>query len=243
MSETPTPGEFDLLEKLALSLLAYPGNPHESQPRLFPGKIPENFPIEVPLPEQCHVIGTLARSAAQVEIVLESDLAPEEIFSFYRTQLTALGWHEPEDMWPHPEGGFLHSNFGPHSNLTFCQGSGGAGLTLNIAQQDNAATNVRLHIYLDHEMNPCQRSRMRRRMHHHGLYEIIPTLAPPNGAQQHGGGGGSSDNEAHTTATLKSSLSLLIRTSISVENNVFFSNVQFRAVQSFPFYGGQRLFR
>jgi hypothetical protein len=36
MSETPTPGEFDLLEKLALSLLAHPGNPNASKPRPTP---------------------------------------------------------------------------------------------------------------------------------------------------------------------------------------------------------------
>ena len=127
VSENPTPGEIDLLEKLALGLLVYPGDPRASKPRLFLGKIPENLPIEIPIPEQSHVVGTLARSETQIEIVLESDLTPEEVFSFYRAQLTSLGWREPEGMWPQHGGGFLHSDFGPHMTSTFCQEPGGAG--------------------------------------------------------------------------------------------------------------------
>src|SRR5258708_11393091 len=209
MSENPTPGEVDLLEKLALGLLVYPGDPRASKPRLFLGKIPQNLPIEVPIPEQSRVVGTLARSESQVEIVLESDLTPEEVFSFYRAQLTSLGWHEPEGMWPHHAGGFLHSDFGPHMNIIFCQGSGGAGLALNILQLESTTTDVRLNLSLDREMSPCaQQAMMRRHMHHHEMYEIIPPLVPPRGAQQRGGGGGSSPDEAHTTATLKTNLAL-----------------------------------
>src|SRR5260221_647739 len=209
MSENPTPGEIDLLEKLALGLLVYPGDPRASKPRLFLGKIPENLPIEVPIPEQSRVVGTLARSETQVEIVVESDLRPEEVCSFYRAQLTSLGWHEPEDMWPHHAGGFLYSDFGPHMNITFCQEPGGAGLILNILQLESTSTDVRLNLSLDREMNPCaQQAMMRRHMHHHGMDEIIPPLIPPRGAQQRGGGGGSSSDEVHTTATLKTNLAL-----------------------------------
>ncbi len=209
MSENPTPGEIDLLEKLALGLLVYPGDPRASKPRLFLGKIPENFPIEVPIPEQSRVVGTLARSETQVEIVLESDLMPEEVFSFYRAQLTSLGCHEPEGMWPQHAGGFLHSDFGLHMNITFCQGPGGAGLTLNILQLESMTTDVRLNLSLDRETNPCaQQAMMRRDMHHHAMYEIIPLLVPPRGAQQRGGGGGSGPDEAHTTAMLKTNLAL-----------------------------------
>jgi hypothetical protein len=205
MSENPTPGEIDLLEKLALGLLLYPGDPRASKPRLFLGKIPENLPIEIPIPEQSRVVGTLARSEAHVEIVLESDLSPEEVFSFYRAQLTSLGWHEPEGMWPHHAGGFLHGDFGPHMNLIFCQEPGGAGLTVGILQLESATTDVRLNLSLDREMNPCAQQAM---MHHHGMFEIIPPLVPPRGAQQRSGGGGSGSDESYATATLKTNLAL-----------------------------------
>ena len=188
VSENPTPGEIDLLEKLALGLLVYPGDPRASKPRLFLGKIPENLPIE---------------------IVLESDLTPEEVFSFYRAQLTSLGWREPEGMWPQHGGGFLHSDFGPHMTSTFCQEPGGAGLTLNILQLESTTTKVRLNLSLDREMNPCaQQAMMRRQMHHQGMYEIIPPLVQPQGAQQRSGGGGSGSDEVYTTAMLTTNLAL-----------------------------------
>jgi hypothetical protein len=208
MSENSTSGDSDLLEKLALSLLDSPGDAHGSHPRLFPGIIPDNFPIAIPLPEQSRVLGTLVRSETQIAIVLESDLSPEELFNFYHTQLTSLGWSEPEGMGPRAGGGFLYSDSGPYSYITFCQGIGGPGLTLNIVERENTPTNVRLNINLDRKTSPCAQETIHRRMHHHNLYAIIPPLAPPQGAQQHSKGGGSSGDEVHTTATLKTGLAL-----------------------------------
>ncbi|HTK05537.1 MAG TPA: hypothetical protein VL485_00055 [Ktedonobacteraceae bacterium] len=212
MSENPTPGEIELLEKLALGLLIHPGDPRIAKPRLFLGKIPEHFPIDLPIPEQSRVMGTLARSETQVEIVMESDLTPEAIFSFYRTQLTSLGWHELENMWLHQTGGFIHSNFGPHTNTTFCQGSDGAGLTLSAVPLQNTTTSVRIDLSLDREANPCaqqeRQAKMPRHIRHHDLFKIIPPLVPPQGAQQYGGGGGSGSDDVHTSATLKTNLAL-----------------------------------
>ena len=213
MSENPTSDEVKQLEKLALGLLIYVADPRVAEPRLFLGKIPENLPIELPVPEQSRVLGTLARSETQVEIVLESDLKPEEIASFYRTQLASQGWNEPEDMQPHRQGGFMHNNFGPYTHMTFCRESNIAGLTINVQQLQSATTNVRLNLSLDREMNPCvQQARNRRQMmlhqRHHRMFEMIPPLSPPPGAQQRGGGGGSGSDEVHTTATLKTNLTL-----------------------------------
>ncbi len=156
MNTLPNPDDIDQLEKLALSLLVYPGDPRVSKPRLFLGKIPENFPIAVPISAQSRVMGTLARSETQIEIVLENTLTPEEVLDFYRTQLTSQGWREPEELWPnHERRGFLNSSFGPHTALTFCQEASGAGLTVNTLQVENTTTTVRLDLSLDREMNPC----------------------------------------------------------------------------------------
>lgn len=207
MSDTAPSGDIEQLEKLALALLVSSYKLQAPSPRLFPGKIPENFPIEIPLPEQSHVLGTLVRSETQVEIVLESDLPPQEILKFYRTHLVALGWQEPEEIRSRPEGGFLHSDLDPDTNSIFCQQSSGAGLTLQTLPLESATTTVRLNISLDRKRNPCASLKMRRL--HHRLYEMIPSLTPPAGAQQQGGGGGSSgSNEAYTTATLKTALAL-----------------------------------
>jgi hypothetical protein len=51
MSENQISGEDNLLEKLALRLLIYPGDTRVNQPRLFLGQIPANLPLEIPVPE------------------------------------------------------------------------------------------------------------------------------------------------------------------------------------------------
>jgi len=120
VSENPISNEENQIEQLALRLLVYPGDPHVNKPRLFLGAIPDTLPVAIPLPEKSRALGTLARSEEQVEIVLESELKPEEIVTFYRAQLKETGWNELEDdmMRPHT-GGFLHANFSPHSHITF----------------------------------------------------------------------------------------------------------------------------
>jgi hypothetical protein len=92
MSENQISGEDSLLENLALRLLVYPGDPRVNQPRLFLGQIPANLPLEIPIPEQSHVLGTLARSEEQVEIVLSSDLEAKDILRFYRAPLGHETW-------------------------------------------------------------------------------------------------------------------------------------------------------
>lgn len=213
MSENPTSDEIKLLEKLALGLLTYPSDPRVAEPRLFLGKIPENLPVQISVPEKSRILGTLARSETHVEIVLESDLKPEEIASFYRTQLASQGWHEPEDMQVHRQGGFLHSSIGPYTNMTFCQESSIAGLTLSMQRMQGTATSIRLNLSLDREMNPCaQQTRDRRQMtphqRHLRMFEMIPPLAPPFGTRQRSGGGSSGTDEVYTTASLKTDLAL-----------------------------------
>jgi hypothetical protein len=210
MSENLIPGEDNELERLVLRLLVFPRDPRVNNPRLFLGQIPENLPVEVPLPEQSHVLGTLARSEEQVEIVLTSDLQPDEILRFYRERLTPLGWNELEESDLHHRGGFLHRNVDPSNHVTFCQSAQSAALTLNIMQMEGTTTDVRLTLNLDDESNPCspQQTRRHRHMRHPGFYEVIPTLSPPAGARQQGGGGSSGTDEASTSAKLKTHLTI-----------------------------------
>ena len=68
MSTHLNPDDIDLLEKLALGLLVHPGNSQVSKPRIFLGKIPEHFPIQIPVSEQSRVLGTLARSKPRLRL-------------------------------------------------------------------------------------------------------------------------------------------------------------------------------
>lgn len=210
MSENPISNEENQIEQLALRLLVYPGDPNVNKPRLFLGIIPDTLPVAIPLPEKSRALGTLARSEEQVEIVLESELKPEEIVAFYREKLQGMGWNELDDpAIRHHMGGFMHANFGPHNHINFCQGPDGASLALSIMQFEARGTDIRLHLNLGREGNPCARQeKPRRQIHRHGIYDIIPMLVPPHGMLQHGGSGSSSDSEAYTTARLKTDLEL-----------------------------------
>lgn len=210
MSENPISNEEKQIEQLALRLLIHPHDPRARNPRIFLGTIPDTLPVAVPLPEKSRALGTLARSEEHVEIVLASELTPEEIVTFYRERLKETGWHELEDDMTRPHmGGFLHANFGPYNHITFCQGPDGASLMLDITQSEGQGTDIRLNLNLGREGNPCiHQRRMRRQMRGHGIYEMIPALSPPTGIQQNSGSGGGGDSEAHTTATLKTDLGI-----------------------------------
>ena len=138
MSDHLAPDDFEQIEKLLLGLLVTPGDLWEVKPRLFLGKIPENLPVELPVPEQTQVLGTLARSEAHVEIVLESELTAEEVLRFYRTRLIALGWQVPDPLVLYHPGGFVDASFDPNTTdtsrhaATFCHAASGAGLTVTM---------------------------------------------------------------------------------------------------------------
>lgn len=207
----PTNSEdFDVLEKLALALLIHPGDPRVSNPHLFLGKIPEKFPVEIPIPDQSRVLGTLARSETQVEIVLESELTSEEVFSFYRAHFTARSWRELEDLMQSRHGsGFLHTAFGPHMALLFFQESDAVNMMLNISSTENATTTVRLNLSLDQAMNAtAQQSLMQHQAAHRSMRANIPPLASPQDAQQRSGNGGTGFGEVYTTGTLTTDLAL-----------------------------------
>lgn len=212
MNEDPTPGtenQLEQFEQLALSLLIYPADPRVRKPRLFLGRIPAQFPLDVPVPAQSRVLGTLARSEENIEITLESDLTAEETVAFYRAQLKERGWNELEDDVRMHHRGFVPFSQGPHNHTVFCQGPDGPSLTLNITRfEGNASTSVRLHVDLGREQNPCTQRRQMRRHMHSGPYQLIPSLYPPAGSWQQPGGGSGGNREALASATLISDLDI-----------------------------------
>jgi hypothetical protein len=212
MRSQQTPDEEKQLEQLILRLLTSPYDQRNQKPHIFFGKLPENFPLDVPLPEKSRVLGTLARSEAHIEILLDSDLTRDEIQIFYRTQLARRDWIEPGDNFLRSHmGGFASSQFfNPNNHLTFCQGEQGPTLHLITLQSEKATTDIRLNISLDSESNPyAQEKRMKRHMPP-GWQEIIPTLTAPKDAEQRmmNGSGGGDYTERNAGATLRSELAL-----------------------------------
>jgi hypothetical protein len=206
MNELPFSGEENLREQLLMQLLSHPFSSNEQKPALFVGTLPEHFPLNIPFPEKTRLLGTLVRGEEQVEIVALSDLEPDDVITFYKTELTGQGWKEPEMM--HHMGGFLHSRMpNPLHHLTLCQAEQGASLTINVARRTGEPTDIRLSVNLSSEGNPCNQPRRRPHIHH-SRHDMIPVIVPPDGGIQRGGGGGGSDNSWYTGATLTSELDL-----------------------------------
>lgn len=205
-------GQEALLRALALRLTTSPADPRTNNPQLFAGQLPANLPFEVPIPGGSRVIGSLARSAAHLTIVLDVPLPPEQASAFYKERLQAAGWNEPEQPMGMPHGGFMHSRLQAlsHSAL-FCKGPRGPSLHFLALAGLAGFTDVRLDLNLDERESPCAQSpRMRRqqRMHRPGFEQLIPPLAPPAGARQMGGGGGGGSDSWYSAATLEAEADL-----------------------------------
>src|ERR1700680_1295181 len=112
---TPGAGE-DLLRELALRLSTFPGDPRNDNPQLLVGQLPDNLAIPVPLPEKSLVLGTLIRGPEQIDIVLKSELSPDEVLSFYKERMAASGWNALDDMARPMHGGFVHAGFSGFEN-------------------------------------------------------------------------------------------------------------------------------
>ncbi len=196
-----------LLEALALRLTTSFADPRTNNPQLFVGQLPTNLPFELPIPEGSRIIGSLARSAAHLTIVLDVPLPPGQALAFYMERLQAAGWAEPEQPPGIMQvGGFVHSRLQALSHsMLFCKGPRGPSLHFFALAEQNGITDVRLDLNLDERESPCgQAARMRRqRMHRPGFEELIPPLVPPAGARQMGGGGGGSSDSWYSSATLE----------------------------------------
>lgn len=66
--------------------------------QVLPGQLPKPLPIDLPLPQQAQVIGSIVRARDQrsYQIYLDVPDSPEQVQSFYQTRLQAIGWRKQE---------------------------------------------------------------------------------------------------------------------------------------------------
>lgn len=200
---TAATGQGDqALLTLALRLLAsrYPGAPQGQEPQYFPGRVPDNLPFAIPLPDEIAIVGSVIRAEQGIEIVADTPLLPDQIRNFYQTRMTAAGWSTPD--LPGPHGGFTPG--GAHERgMLFCQGTRGPALEVGLFPVPGAQLDLRLRLITDTRYSPCAHTqRMMTRQ------SVIPDLSAPPGAYQHGGGGSWGGDSVHSTATLETDLPL-----------------------------------
>jgi hypothetical protein len=187
----------DLFRELAMRLLApqYTGAPSAEEVQLLIGELPDNLPLELPLPDGARVLGSLVRG--DTEIVLDATQSPEEVIDFYREQLTAAGWEEPEE--PDFSGGFVSSGVG--NGISLCQSKKGPRFSLRTLESDTGLTDVRLNLS-DGRHSGCDMD-----VGYMGEESKIPNLVAPPGVQQWGGGGGGGGDNFYTSADVETELS------------------------------------
>lgn len=193
--------------ELALRAATWPGDPRSNNPQLYFEKLPPELPADFPLPPDTRLLGSLARSAQDITLYLDTTRPTEQLTEFYTTRLTAAGWQkmDPSSI-PGYNAGFMPGNRRMMNHTLFCQGSKGPSLNL---QTNPESGDVRLIFNLDTTNNPCDQTRHQRMMAG-SMESPMPNLMPPPGNTQNfdGGGSGGNYNSWYSTATLDTDLEL-----------------------------------
>lgn len=152
-----SPGGEDVVEawrELARRLLGErsPEATGGGGPQLFIKRLPDNLPVEIPIPDGFDVVGGLwfaneRLGGLETHVMLDAPLDAEQVSEAYRQLMdSTAGWSERTPPGRPRHGGFV---FGPHASpLLFCEE--GSGSALVVAPQELAGepntTGVRLRL-------------------------------------------------------------------------------------------------
>jgi hypothetical protein len=203
-------GLRQLVTRLLSQQFGYAGAT-EKEPQLLVGRIPLDFPIALPLPDDTHIIGSVV-SRRLTSIMYDTQVSSDDVMDLYYQRMAALGWEAvnmptvaDRQQARMQHGGFQHNSRRRPTNHyeIFMKDEQGPGLTVTTGQAPDGLTSVQvgLHTYEHPEQSPLFHRR-------YGLFSMIPPLYPPEGDYQRSGGGSSGNGAAHTTATLTSGLDL-----------------------------------
>jgi hypothetical protein len=227
----PNLNESDLLE-LALRLVRYPNDPRTQNAQILTGRIPDQLPVDIPLPEGSRVLGSLIRNPESIDMLLDTHLSPEQVLTFYRQRMQAAGWQTTDIYLPN-RGGFMSSGSRSRGgNETFYQGLRDPALTVNALGSSSSwgddsnrnrsgpsftvnaytgrgnITDVRLNLEMNSPFPPGPPPHRRGRLSRN-TFNLLPALVAPEGANHVGGSGSSSgSNIASSETTLETDYDL-----------------------------------
>lgn len=165
--------------------------------QILEGRLPERLPVELPLPEQTQILGSVVGPKEDVQILLDVEQSVEQVVAFYRERLLAAGWRKPEPetkrlsergfVQTRPENEFEIVDFSTplvvveNGDITrarrtdvFCKGSFGP-LFIEARPMLKAPTDVRLNLYLSSFNSYCSSN------HTNERWEVpLPPLTPPS---------------------------------------------------------------
>jgi hypothetical protein len=123
---------------------------------LLPQQLPDDVPLDLPIPAESHLIGSITRSQqerpASSLVVLDVAGSPADLLAAYREMLNHHGWR----VVPHPPPGrigFLDA-LDTESSSSFCAGRDSVELVVSAVPRAADLSEVRL--YIDHVVGrPC----------------------------------------------------------------------------------------
>ncbi|MDM7913167.1 MAG: tetratricopeptide repeat protein, partial [Methanotrichaceae archaeon] len=183
------------VEELATRLLqaTYPGSTELNEVQLLAGNLPEDMPVDLPIPDGARIIGSEIQEDKGIYIVLDVPLMPDGALDFYRRALPSQNW--TETTIPGMDRGFVRGD----PSITFCKGMKNPSITVTAHPLENS-TDLRISIISDPEYSPCSQASF------DDWLRPIPKLSAPEGARQFNemmtGGG----NRAAVSATLETEM-------------------------------------
>jgi len=183
-------------EELAIRLLQfdYFGSPELIQAELLPGKLPEEMPVDLPIPNGTRIVGSEILEDIGIKLVMDVTMTPEEVLDFYRDVLVSQNWTETDITGM--ERGFI----GGSVSTIFCKRARDPSVTVSAYPLENG-TDLRLDIITDPSESPCSMADQ------FDWMEPMPKLAAPKDAvisnQNYMGGCG---NQVAVSAEIKTKL-------------------------------------
>lgn len=198
-------GGEDALRELAVRLLTFHyslwlGGQQVQEPQLLVGQLPPDMPLELPLPEESRLLGSLA--VENPMIAIETQLAGEDVVAFYRARLTAAGWTVQEHFGP-MQGGFVQSSRSDHSMATFFTPDDRFTLAVMTAPAPGGRTTVQLTL-----QGEAAEFRPRLRPHRPDFMAVLPPIHGPKGALQMPRGSSGGPDSAESNAALEADFDL-----------------------------------
>lgn len=195
------------LRQLAFRLLSpfgYDGSP-EQQPDLLVGRIPPDFPIELPMPVDARIVGSVI-GERRTDIFFDTKMPAPELDKLYSDWMAELGWmnlHNRDQTgalqasgfvsFPRTRNASLRPLRGPNDSFreTYYKDEAGPTLTIyaNSPRDEVVAVQVTYQTYEHPERSPVWHRA-------HASFAALPSLYPPEGATQKMGGGGGGNGGA-----------------------------------------------
>lgn len=124
------------------------GEPDLQKVQLLPGRMPDEMPVELPLPRGSKIFGSVLLGETDICVVVDSSLSAEEVMTFYRQELASQNWTFKDISGM--DRGFMEWS----ESAIFCRGLNDPSVAVSAYPLENGS-NLRLDISTDPECSPC----------------------------------------------------------------------------------------